>query len=213
MIDSYISPVYSILIDVIKGISGPVIFVSLLVSICTLDNLETMKSKLKRIFPTFFIITLIMFFMALVACLAVFGIPEKAGVAFNTAKLLSLLLTLIPTNILQPFIEGNMIQIVVLGCISGFVLLILGEKSVAIRKLVGEFKFSFFSVLELAAKLLPLIVFLSVVTAVSTIQVSDVDSICKIIVLDLELHLLLSTGFLLVTAGRFKVSTGLLLKE
>ena len=212
--DGYISPVYSVLTDMLKGVIGPVVFTSLVVSIFTLDDLTTLKTLGKRIMLTFLLCIVVMFALAVITCYLVFPLKGDSGTAFSPKDLLSLLLSSIPTNILTPFTEGNMIHIVILGCVSGIVLLLLGEKSDSIRKLFLEAKYFFYSMLRIVSRLLPFLVFLGVIIKAGlTMPLPDSSAVITLIVLDLALELVVVAGILIFTSVRFKVGLILLVKK
>ncbi len=211
--DNYVSPVYSSLMNMLKGVTEPVIFISLVVGICALDDLSTMSKVGKKILLAFLGISTIMFAMAVIACIIVFVNNGISVTSFNPAEILNLLLASIPSNIFSPFVEGNMIQIVILGFVSGIVILILGRKVPIIKKAINEFKFFFFTILEIVVKLLPFVVFLSVIKVALTLSFSNSLQIWKLIVVDVVLQVILGVGLLAVTSLKTKVSIKKLMQK
>jgi len=213
LVDSYISPVYSSLMGALKGLMEPVIFISLVIGICALDDLKTLSTIGKKTLLSFLKLSSLMFLVTAVVCVFVFPSKGASAQAFNLADLVALLLASVPSNIIAPFYEGNMIQIVVLGFVSGIVILILGEKAATIKKFILEFKFFFFTILEMFTKLLPTVVFLSVVKVILTINISDSATVWKIIVVDQALVILVAIASLVITSARTKTPLKVLLKK
>ena len=213
MVERYISPIYSTLMAALKGITEPVIFITLIVGICALDDLNTLNNVGRKIILSFLLISTVMFVMACAVCIFVFKGNGQSVTSFDPSSLLELLLTAIPTNIIAPFSEGNMIQIVILGVISGIVLLSLGEKVDMIKRTIIEFKFFFFSILQTFVKTLPIVVFLSVVKVILTVNVSDSAIIWKLIVVDQGLNIILAIGLLLYISIKYKVKLSVLFKK
>ena len=147
-------------------------------------------------------------------CLYVYFIGTgTSSTSFDPSSILNLLLTSIPTNIVSPFAEGNMIQIVILGLLSGLVLLILGEKTSTIKNVFVEFKFFFFTILGTFVKILPFVVFLSVVKVILSVNPSDSLIIWKIILVDQCLDITLAFILLLYTSIKHKVGIKVLFRK
>lgn len=213
LVESYISPVYSTLMSALKGLMEPVIFISLVIGICALDDLRTLSTIGKKAILSFLKISTIMFAITVVICFFVFPCHGEVTQNFNLADIINLLLTMIPINIIAPFYEGNMVQIVVIGFMSGIIILILGEKASTIKQFTLEFKFFFFTILEMFVKLLPFIVFLSVVKVILTISISDSATVWKIIVVDQAIVILVAALNLVSTSLKTKVSVKTLIKK
>jgi len=213
LVGDYISPVYSVLMSALKGLMEPVIFISLVIGICTLDDFKTLSTIGKKTIISFIGISTIMYCFAVIACLFVFPSTGEGTRGFNPAEILTLLISSIPTNIIAPFADGNMIQIVVLGFVTGIAILMLGEKSSGIKSLILEFKFFFFSILEMFIKILPFVVFLSMVKVILTLDVSDSATVWKIIVVDQLLVAFTAVFCLVRTSLKTKASVKVLFKK
>ena len=213
LIDGYISPIYSSLMATLKGLMEPVIFVSLVVGICAIGDLRSLSTIGKEILLSFIKTTTFIFTITVLTCVFAFPTNGSETQTFDLANIVSLLLTSIPENIIKPFYEGNMIQIVIIGFISGIAILVLGEKASGIKKLLLEFKFFFFTILDMFAKFLPFVVFLSTLKAILSTSISDSAVVWKIIVIDQLLVILIAFINLLYTSANTKVSMGTLFKK
>ena len=213
LVESYISPIYSTMMGALKGLMEPVIFISLVVGICALDDMKTLSTIGKKTLLSFLKISTIMFALTVIACIFLFPSSGKFAQGFNFADILSLLLTMIPTNIFAPFYEGNMIQIVVMGFLSGIIILLLGEKAATIKQIVLEFKFFLFTILEMFVKILPIVVFLSVVKVILTLSISESATVWKIIAVDQAIVIIVAAINLILTSSRTNMSIKTLLKK
>lgn len=212
-VDSYVSPIYSSLMGALKGLMEPVIFISLVVGMCAIEDLRSLSTIGKEILLSFIKITTIIFIVAVLTCVFVFPSNGTTTQSFDFANIISLLLTSIPENIVKPFYEGNMIQIVVIGFVSGIVILALGEKASSIKKLLLEFKFFFFTILDMFVKFLPFVVFLSVLKVILSTNISDSAVVWKIIAVDQLLVILIAFINLLYTSINTRISMGTLFKK
>lgn len=213
LVDDYISPIYSTLMATLKGLMEPVIFISLVIGICAIEDLTLLSTIGKRTLISFLKVSTVIFVIAVITCIFAFPTKGISTQAFNLANIIQLLLTSIPSNIVAPFFEGNMIQIVVLGFVCGIVILMLGEKASTIKKMILEFKFFFFTILDMFVKALPFVVFLSVVNVILTTSVSDSIVVWKLIVTDQLLVIVVAFVCLFYTSLQAKVPIKILFNK
>jgi Na+/H+-dicarboxylate symporter len=112
-------------------------------------------------------------------------------------ELFELLLSSIPTNFFTPFVEGNMLQIVVESIFVGLCLLALGERSERIRSLVIELNSLVFKMMYLFSETLPLLVGLSLFETLATTDLSGIGQIGLVVAANLGLMGVFSAGTLL----------------
>lgn len=143
--NDYIAPLYSLLMDVLRGITEPVIFISLVAGICAVGSLQKMKEISNSILLSFFKISALMFVISVSVCSLAYAHQGGVGKNYSFQQMFNIVLGSVPTDIFKPFIDSNIIQIVILAFVSGIILLTLDNKVAGIKKLVIEFK-TFFQV-------------------------------------------------------------------
>ncbi len=162
--DDLASPILSVLIKIISGAMGPVIFLSLLTSITTLDNIGELNSHGIRLFRRFFSINIFVSVIAIIIALFLFPIFGQNQVTYDTNMLIKLFLDIFPTNLVSPFMENNVAQIVILGLLMGAALLVINSKTPSLHTLLTEVRDWFNEIMQLVLKLMPAVPFLSIFT-------------------------------------------------
>ena len=87
---------------------------------------------------------------------------HAAGDAAAVAKyqggetLIGFLTSLIPTTFLSGFVEGNILQVLLVAVLTGFALMHLGDKAAAVRELIGQGTRVVFDIVNMIMRLAPL---------------------------------------------------------
>tara|TARA_R110000868_G_scaffold244441_3_gene500753 strand:- start:190 stop:1455 length:1266 start_codon:yes stop_codon:yes gene_type:complete len=130
-----------IFIDLLKMLVVPVVFVSLVCGVSSLQNVQ----KLGRIGLKTFGLYLLTTLLALIAGLsfaALFNIGSGASLVTSTTftplaahSFKDVLLGMIPSNPIQAMATGNLLQLIVFALMFGMALMMAGEQGQVIRKL------------------------------------------------------------------------------
>ena len=177
------SPLLSRLMGVITLITGPLIFVSVLSGICALDDIATLSSIGLKAIGRFLKVTIIMItFSVLVSMLFFPGFSFSSTGAFDATEIFKMLLDLIPQDIVSPFVENKVIQIIVIATVMGIAMLVLGEKVPRLRSIVSEANYLIFDVMNIVSKIIPFTVFLSIYKAVAVNDIGDILDVWKVVV-------------------------------
>lgn len=156
------SPVLSVILNMLTGIMGPIIFLSLVMSISSLESINELTqlggTVIKRFVRSVLAITVISILIGLLF----FPVLGEGSINLDASAAIGLLLDVIPTNIVTPFVENNLPQLVVLGAACGASLLLLGERGAPIKDVVTSLNEWTNVLMDLVMKALPAIPFLSV---------------------------------------------------
>ena len=173
IIDSIASPVKSLILSVISGIMGPVIFISMVTSIVALDSINELTNLVFRIVRRF--IWIILFLMAVSIVVSGFFFQNfgTGSISFSADELIELILSIVPTNLIEPFLEGVIPQIVVLGFLMGAALLLLGDRVAGLKELLIQLNKWIMEFMKIVLTIVPLIPFLSLVTIIGSGNASD----------------------------------------
>ena len=163
--DYVLTPVSNAFMGVLGAFVRFMIFFSVMSGICSIGSLSDF-SKMGRhlagrmIIRTFAgtafcVVTMIPFYK--------FGSGEiKEGVS-QISKIIDLIFSIFPNDLLSPFIEGNTLQIIFIAVMSGSVILMLGEKSEQLRKSIHDLTLLFSHIIVIICKFLPIYIFSSLV--------------------------------------------------
>lgn len=201
------SSILNVLLKVTAGVFGPIMFISLVMAINVLDNIRELTSQGTRIFRCFFFIAVTATIISLVTAVIIFPITGNGDVKFDPSMIVDLILQVIPTNLISPFVDNNFPQMVVLGIIMGAALLILGEKAKILLSLLSELKDWLNQVLILVIKVMPLVTFLSIFRFVAAGKMDVLIRGAKFIV---AFYICMAVNLLLKFAQTsFKCKTGI----
>ena len=126
--EDFLTPVADLFFGAIAAVSGPFIFLSVLGSICSMGNTETLgKIGKKTVGAILGYMTVAGLGLTLLASL--FYKVTLGGVSGSDfTKVLDLIYNIVPANIFEPFINGNSLQIIFIAVLFGIAMLMLSSK-------------------------------------------------------------------------------------
>lgn len=209
--EQYVSPVFSALMNVLRTIAGPLIFLAVLSGVYGIGDLSSLGIIGKKLMGRFIFMTFITLLIALAVLL--FIVPVQLGSYTSgssaVSSILNLVLQFIPTDIVTPFANGNMLQIIFLAFAVGIGMLILGKNVVALNTVVGQIYAVVQLLMETIGKMIPVFVFISIFDFVLSGSATNLQSI-------LFPFMVISISFILVallSAVRIRIRLKLSLSE
>ncbi len=160
-IDDLVTPVSDVLLSVLSGIMGPVLFMSLLSSVTTFNSISELNTLGRSIIRRCVLIIVSVALLSIAVCILLFGNLGNAGASFAPDQIISLLINIIPTNLLTPFTENNTAQLIVLGLGLGAALLIMAERASTLKSLLCDMTLWLNTFMRIVMRISPLIPFLS----------------------------------------------------
>lgn len=182
-VNSFAKVISELFMNILKLLSLPIIFLSILSTITGMENLKTAKFFAKKILKYTLLTTL----LAAGVALLLFVIIKPASMQFLSSDVkvvasapsgtyLSFLLKIIPSNIIEPFAENNVIAIAFIALILSIAIIKLpSEQSDPLRKF---FKSLFQAMLKISSAIiaiLPIGVFVFTVEFFGAIKTSGSD--------------------------------------
>ena len=127
--------------------------------------------------------------------------------------LLKMVLGWLPTNLIQPFLDCNAIQLIIMGTVFGIGLLKLDPLAKNLANVLDDLNNFLLLVSEWLTRLIPVFVFIMIVRSIWTGQISEVLPVWKswVVTTGLEASALLIMA--LTVCRKYKVRLGLLLKK
>ena len=206
-----VTPLFDTFIGVLIAIALPMMFLSLLWGIYSIGDTATLGNKVigryfGRIYFTLVVCTIVCLFFFPVS---IFGGYKSIG---EFQAIFAMLLSIIPSNVVTPFSEGNNLQIIFLAVVFGLAMLILNKKIPTIVQFVGQANTLIQLVMEWITSLLPIIIFVSILHLMLTDieNLGDLWKLFAVILLCVVVNLLLMGGG--VVLGR-RISPVLLAKK
>ena len=149
-------------------------------------------------------------------CLVPLFQPENgaASVGENAvAQLYSMLLEIIPSNIITPFQEGNSLQIIFMAICVGLVLLMLGEKSAALRTWLDQVNTAVQFMMEMVSRYISLFIFVSLLSLLLSDALRNLGGMVKGLLLGMAACMVWPLLYALWASLRLRVSFPLLLRK
>ncbi|OFV70406.1 dicarboxylate/amino acid:cation symporter [Acetobacterium wieringae] len=205
-----LSPISSTFFGFLNAIVIPVLFFSAIGSIVNMDNLAQMK-RIFRLLLTWSMAVILLasavsLGMAQIFLLGNTGSASQAGQGDLWNQIGEMVFGIIPANIIQPFIDGNTLQIMFLAIIGGIVMLTLKGRFPQITRIITEANLIFSTILDAVCALMPVVVFISILNMMISGEGAALLGAVWLIVLLLIAFLIINVFMLLSVAVYEKIS-------
>lgn len=210
-----VDPLFSALMGVLQTLASPVIFLSVCWGIINIGDVHMLgrigKLVLLRFLGAVFLLTALT-----AACLIWVFRPESGAAAMGenaAAQIYSMILGIIPTNVITPFLEGNSLQIIFMAICAGLVLLVLGEKTSALRALLGQVNTAVQFMMEVVSRYIPLFVFVSLLSLMLSDAISNLGGVVRGLLMGIAACVAWPLLYTLWASLRLKVSFPMVLRK
>ena len=197
---TYIKPFGTIFLNLLKFIVAPVVLLSIMDGVLSLRNIREVGSIGWKAIVFYLLTTLFAITLGLVV--ANFGkewfpVLSTSNVKFKTAPPLDAMDTVVnifPSNFVQPFSEGLMLQIIVIALLLSFgILMTGGEKGKMVTNIVSAFNTVIQKVMEIILKISPIGVFCLLCPVIAENGPSIVGSLAIVILVAYIAYILHAT--------------------
>lgn len=173
------------LLSILKSVTIFYAFTSLVCGIVAMEDIKRVSTVGIQVILRFVSVSALLLLFTMAVCYFFFSSHGAGSAAVEVGTLFGILISVIPTNPIEPFLSGNMIQIIMIGFLLGISLLVLGDKLKALNAAMYEGNELFGFLLKLISKLIPVIVFLSIFDMIVTTDITALGSVWKCAYLDL----------------------------
>ena len=213
-VNSYLlSPITNAFMGLISAVSGPLIFFSVLGSICAMGNMETMGKIGSKT------IKIILLYMLIIGiCITVLGslfyrVEWGNTGAADFLQIMELIYDIIPSNLFEPFVTGNTLQLIFIAIMAGLVMLALSSRVSGVFSLVEQLSSIAQTAMAGLATMLPVLIFFIFTGMISNGKLNTVLQSWKMILVILLLMIVYYVVNLLRIAITKKISPLLLFKK
>ena len=160
----YVKPVGQIYLNLIKTVVVPVVTLSIVLGVVSLEDVKKV-GRLGLRTVAFFLcttavaVTLGLLLANLLGAGSGFTSQTQNAPQIGTVDFQDTLINIFPSNILAPFLEGNMLPVIVIALLVGFGILLAGEQGKAVVKMVTGLNTVFLQIMDLVIRLSPIGVF------------------------------------------------------
>lgn len=165
--NTFIAPIGTIFLNLIKLIIVPLVFASLVVGVAGMEDVTKLGRVGAKTFIYYFITTAIAIFIGLLLAnvLNVGGsyvLPTAGEMVYEAAEappFIDTLVNIIPSNPLKALVNGDMLQIIVFALIFGMGLLVIGEKGKVVFNIFDSIAEAMYAITRFIMSLAPIGVF------------------------------------------------------
>ena len=201
-------------LHLLSSFIGVLIFLSIVTGICGIGSASDFGRVGKLMISRFIVITILVCGIFVFAVHFFFPLSRGAGGGGSQLHaILEMIFDIIPSNPVQPFLEGNTLQIVFLATIIGVVLLLTGSATEGIRSLFFQAQTLVTRCIAGICMLLPIYIFSSLVMLFWRNGAGVILQFWKPIVLSVFLCLSLAAGYILVVCRKFRVKASVLIPK
>ena len=212
---SVTEPLFNMILGALRAVSSPLVFLAVCCGIVSIGDLTMVgrvgKKLIFRMVTGTFVLAVV---MALAGCL-LFPIASEAGsgITGNYSAIYQMVLDIVPSDIVSPFLNGNALQLVFLGICVGAAFLILGERVSAAQNTLLQVNEAVGFLMSVLGKIIPLFVFLSLFNLILSDFGSGFSSLFKVFAITIPGCFILTLFYIFVAAMKLKVSPVLLMRK
>ncbi len=184
----YIKPFGTIFLNLIKWVVTPLVFFSIMAGVISMRDIKKVgsigiKTIVYYLCTTAFAITIGLILANLFK--GIFPVLQTTDLVYEASEPVNFMDTLVgifPSNFFKPFVEANMLQIIVASLIIGFALLLIQDQRGALEfKLVDTLNDVFMKAMEMIVKLSPIGVFCLMCPVVAENGPAVLGSLAKVL--------------------------------
>ena len=182
IVDGLALPVLNTLMQLIIAVTIPTVFLSIVSSVCMMEDTTTLSNIGFKVIRRFMGLMLTVVLVSMSACMVLFPVVSLEGNGHVMFKqIIAMFLSAVPTNLFAPFVEGEILQVVMIAFLTSVCIVILGQHAEALKTWLRGLKGLFFKMTEIVLKIIPLTIFLSIFKAVMTTSLANLLSVWKIV--------------------------------
>ena len=184
---TYIRLIGTIFLNLIKWVVTPLVFFSIMSGVISMRDIKKvgsigLKTVVYYMCTTAFAVTIGLILASLFK--GIFPVLQTTDLAYEASASVNFMDTLVgifPSNFFAPFVQANMLQIIVASLIIGFALLLVGQKKELEFKLVETLNDVFMKAMEMIVKLSPIGVFCLICPVVAENGPAVLGSLAKVL--------------------------------
>ena len=193
---------------------GLMIFLCIVTGICGIGSAKSFGRIGKFMISRFVVSTFAICAVFTFAAYFLFPLHNGAGgTSFKFSYFLDMVFQIIPSNPIQPFLEGNTLQIVLLAAIFGFVLLLAGSRAEGVRSIVFQLHTIMLRCVTGICMLIPLYIISSLVMTFWESGMGVLLLFWKPLILCLILLIFMTAIYIIIVCLKLKVRAAVLVSK
>lgn len=163
--NDYIKPFGTIFLNLIKFIVVPIVFFSIITGVISMSDIKKVGAIGAKTLIFYFVTTAFAITLALTVAnvfRGMFRVIDTTDLSFeadSSVNLMDTLINIFPSNIIGPFAESTMLQVIVASLLFGFGIIAAGSRGEAFGRLAESISEVSIEIMEMILKLSPIGVF------------------------------------------------------
>lgn len=214
-VEQVITPVMNTFFGLIGMLAGPLIFLSVFTGICGIGDVSTFSKIGGKVVSRSLLYSLLGTVVTAVSSFFWFQMNLESGELSGSAmgELFQMILDILPTNLVDAFLSGNTMQIIVLAVAFGAAALILGERMQSIIRVCEQLQKLISIIMGWLCNVIPVLIFLTILQNIWSGTAKVILSGWRPILLIFVLLLLLMVVQIGWVCFRLKIKPGIYIKK
>ncbi len=206
--DVLLTPVFDAFLGLLTTFAGLMIFLTVSSGVFGIGDTASLNRVGKVMFPRFLLGVLAISAVSVLVPRPFLSLTTEGGAAgaSQSREISAMIFGILPKNPVQPFLDGNAMQIVALAVFTGVVLLMLGEQTRHVNRIIEECGVLVQNMLRIVCKLIPLFVFVSLLRMIWSGAAGMLGGMWKPALMTVALNVLVSAVLLILAGIRGKAS-------
>lgn len=210
-----LTPLFDTFLRALSTVAGPMIFLSVAWGIFSIGDTAALGMIGKKMMLRFTGVTFFLTALSAIMSLPFFQVDMsvKNMDGSQLGSIFQMFLDIVPANVVQPFMEGNSMQIILIAAAVGIVILILGEQADTAARLVEQANYIVQYLMEIISAIVPFFIFISLFQMMISDSLDQIAGAWKPIAVYILFILLLLGAVLVYVAAKEKVSLPVLVRK
>ena len=208
LLDNLLTPLHDAFLNMLGCVAGPMIFLAVAWGIYGIGDVATLKRVGKKVLLGYLGMVAAVVAVIGTAMVPFFSLSYSRGVGGTSelSTIFSMLLNIIPKNIVSPFADGNTLQVIVLAVVIGISMIYLGRRTDAVARAIEQINHIVQFLIEFISRLVPFFIFIVVVRMIWFDTTSIVADLGKLFGVFIGATLAAALGVVAFTAVRNRVN-------
>lgn len=214
-LQGYLTPIYNAFLGLLSFVGLTLVLLSTISGISEVGDIFTFSKIGKRLANTLMSTNAVILLVIGIIAIGYFSLSfttSTKGVS-QISEIFSIILQILPSNIIAPFYEGNALQILVIGFAIGIAILTLGDTAKPLAKFFNQMFSVSLVIMEFLEKLLPAFISVVVMQIMWSSEIKEVAGMWRLAVIGVVACVVVSVISVAYTSIKNKISPALLMKK
>lgn len=213
--DYAVNPVYSIFVRMLSTICGPLVLFSIITSICGMGDKASFGLTGSTVILRFMVMSFVLVAMTSVCLSFFFPIQwlSSAKTGSGLQSIIQMLVEIVPSDIVSPFASGNALQIVFIGVVLGFTVMLLSNSVSELSNVILQMQRVVIQIMHFIGVLMPYFMIVAIIKLLLSNSFMQIAAILKPVLLIWAGYLFMILAETIIVALSTKTSVSNILKS